>query len=166
MFAKRARGSCMSKNTKTPNALLQILKHRQIIKPLYILLIRKCLWKWKPLFPYLSWGEENLLAYPSEYCIMRPFFDQPSQFGPGRKRSLRFKILTTFAGSLLVWFFAMLQTRRSPSWVWVANMSDFCFEEEACHARVTIGDGLLEVVKLWMIVNRGCKVQIRIEPFW
>jgi len=44
--------------------------------------------------------------------------------------------------------FATLQTRRSPSEVCVANMSDFCFDEEACQANVTIGDGARDVVKV------------------
>lgn len=44
-------------------------------------------------------------------------------------------------------------------------MSDFCFDDEACHAKLTIGDGPLEVVKLWRIVNLGCKVAISNDPF-
>lgn len=45
-------------------------------------------------------------------------------------------------------------------------MSDFCLEDEACHAKVTIGEGALEVVKLCNIVNRGCNEAINILPFW
>jgi hypothetical protein len=74
--------------------------------------------------------------------------DQPNQFGPVWKFSVRFRTLTTFAVSLLDGDFAILQTRRSPSFVWVANISDFWRDEEACHANVTIGEGPLEVVKL------------------
>lgn len=59
----------------------------------------------------------------------------------------------------------MLQTRRSPSCVWVASISDFWRDEDACQAKVTIGDGPLEVVRLWRIVNLGCKAAIRSEPF-
>lgn len=108
---------------------------------------------------------KNLCAYPSEYWIMRPFFDQASQFGPAMKFSFLLSTRTILAASLLEGDFAMLQTRRSPSWVWVASMSDFCREEEACHARVTIGDGALEVVKLCSIVNRGCSEAINMLPF-
>lgn len=79
---------------------------------------------------------------------MRPFFDHASQFGPDWKFSVRFSTLTTFAVSELEGDFAMLQTRRSPSCVWVASISDFCLEDDACHANVTIGDGPLEVVRL------------------
>lgn len=86
---------------------------------------------------------------------MRPFLDQASQFGPGMKFSLLFSTRTILAESLLEGDFAILQTRRSPSCVCVASISDFCREEEACHARVTIGDGALDVVKLCSIVNRG-----------
>lgn len=96
---------------------------------------------------------------------MRPFLDHASQFGPGMAFSLLFKTRTTLAESLLEGDFAMLQTRRSPSCVCVASMSDFCREEEACHARVTIGDGALEVVKLCNIVNRGCSEAINKLPF-
>lgn len=67
--------------------------------------------------------------------------------------------------SLLVGDLAMLQTRRSPSFVCVASMSDFWREEEACHANVTMEDGPLDVVKLWRIVNLGCRAAIRSEPF-
>jgi hypothetical protein len=77
---------------------------------------------------------------------------------------VRFRTLTTLAVSLLVGDFAILQTRRSPSFVCVANMSDFWREEDACHAKVTIGEGPLEVVKLCNIVNLGCKAAISNEP--
>jgi hypothetical protein len=96
---------------------------------------------------------------------MRPFFDQASQFGPGIEFSLLFKTRTTLALSLLEGDFAMLQTRRSPSCVWVANISDFCLEDDACHAKVTIGEGALDVVRLCNIVNRGCNEAINRLPF-
>lgn len=96
---------------------------------------------------------------------MRPFFDHANQFGPDWKFSVLLRTLTTFAVSLLVGDFAMLQTRRSPSFVCVASISDFCREEDACHAKVTIGDGPLEVVKLWRIVNLGCNAAIKRDPF-
>lgn len=50
---------------------------------------------------------------------------------------------------------ATLQTRRSPSWVCEASMSDFCLEEEPCHDSVTMGEGPLAVVRLCKIVKRG-----------
>jgi hypothetical protein len=61
--------------------------------------------------------------------------------------------------------FDTLQTRRSPSAVSVANISDFCFEDEACQASPTIADGPLEVVKVCKMVKEGRRVDIRIEPF-
>lgn len=86
---------------------------------------------------------------------MRPFFDQPIQLGPFRKLSFRFRIRTTFAGSLLLNDFATLHTLKSPSSVCTANMSDFWREDDACQARVTIGEGALEVLRLCSIVNLG-----------
>jgi hypothetical protein len=44
-------------------------------------------------------------------------------------------------------------------------MSDFCRDDEACHANVTIGDGALEVDRLCRIVNRGCRDAISSDPF-
>lgn len=73
---------------------------------------------------------------------------------------------TTLAGSLLLNDFATLHTLRSPSSVCTANMSDFCRADEACQARVTMGDGALEVLRLCKIVNLGCKVAMIREPFW
>ena len=96
---------------------------------------------------------------------MRPFFDQASQFGPGMAFSLLLRTRTTLTESLLEGDLAILQTRSSPSCVCVASISDFCREEEACHASVTIGDGALEVVKLCRIVNRGCSEAINMLPF-
>jgi hypothetical protein len=60
---------------------------------------------------------------------------------------------------------ATLQTRRSPSAVSVANISDFCFEDDACQASPTIADGPLEVVKVCKMVKAGRSVEMRIEPF-
>lgn len=57
-----------------------------------------------------------------------------------------------------------LQTLKSPSAVWVASISDFCFEDEACHVKETIGDGLRDVVSVWRIVKAGCNAASRIEP--
>lgn len=60
----------------------------------------------------------------------------------------------------------MLQTLRSPSAVCVASMSDFCFDEDACQANDTIGDGPLDVVKVCKMANVGCRLAMRMEPFW
>ena len=59
----------------------------------------------------------------------------------------------------------MLHTRRSPSIVCAANMSDFCFEDDPCHASLFNGDGARFVLKVCKIVNEGCRVAIKIDPF-
>lgn len=97
--------------------------------------------------------------------MIRPFLDHAIQFGPVTWFSVRFNIRTTLAGSLVLYDLATLQTRRSPSWVWTASMSDFCRDEEACQLKVTMGEGAREVVRLWRIVKRGCSVAIKREPF-
>ena len=61
--------------------------------------------------------------------------------------------------------FDILHTRKSPSIVCVANMSDFCLDEDACHANVTMGEGALVVLRVWMMVKVGFKDTSRIEPF-
>ena len=63
--------------------------------------------------------------------------------------------------------FAILHTLRSPSNVCVTSMSDFCLADEACHARLTIGDGALAVVNVcrMMNVDVGCRDTIKIDPF-
>lgn len=96
---------------------------------------------------------------------MRPFLDQPIQLGPSMEISVFFRFRTTFAGSSGLNFLATLQTRRSPSRIWTESMSDFCRDDEACHAKLTMGDGPLEVVRLCRIVKRGCRVAIKREPF-
>lgn len=98
--------------------------------------------------------------------MMRPFLDHPIQLGPDRKFSFLRSTLTTLAGSSALYDLATLQTRRSPSCVCTANMSDFCLEDDACQERVTMGDGPLEVVKLCKMVKRGCRVATRSDPFW
>lgn len=87
--------------------------------------------------------------------MIRPFFDHPIQLGPGIYLSVFLRILTTFAGSALLYDLATLQTRRSPSWVCTASISDFWRDEDACHDTVMIADGPLAVVKLCKIVNLG-----------
>jgi hypothetical protein len=61
--------------------------------------------------------------------------------------------------------FATLQTLKSPFDACVANMSDFCFDEEACQAIEMIGDGPREVVSVCRIVNWGRRLAINIDPF-
>jgi hypothetical protein len=51
--------------------------------------------------------------------------------------------------------FATLQTLRSPFDDRVASISDFCLEEEACHANDTIGDGPREEFIVCKMVNVG-----------
>lgn len=45
-------------------------------------------------------------------------------------------------------------------------MSDFCLDDDACHANVTTGEGALDVLRLCNIVKRGCKDAINMLPFW
>lgn len=62
--------------------------------------------------------------------------------------------------------FEMDQTRMDPSAVWVANMSDFCFDEEPCHERPQTGEGPRTVLSEWSMVKVGDSVAMRMEPFW
>jgi len=55
--------------------------------------------------------------------------------------------------------------RRSPSAVCAASISDFCFDEEPCHASALKGDGARVVLKVCKIVNEGCNAAMRMEPF-
>lgn len=57
-----------------------------------------------------------------------------------------------------------LHTRRSPSAVWAASISDFCLDEEPCHARPATGEGALGVVRVCRMVKEGCNVAISMEP--
>ena len=69
--------------------------------------------------------------------------------------------------------FATLQTRRSPSIVCDASISDFCFVDEACQAKWTIGDGARAVVRVCSMVNLASCLgsmgdsmfAIRMDPF-
>jgi hypothetical protein len=67
-------------------------------------------------------------------------------------------------GGSAVGGFETLQTLRSPSAVCVASMSDFCFDDEACHVRFTIGEGARDVVSVWRIVKAGCNAANNMEP--
>lgn len=78
--------------------------------------------------------------------------------------SLLFKIRIVF-GVSAVGGFETLHTRRSPSEVWVASMSDFCLVEEACHDKFAIGEGARGVVSVCKMVKLGWRDTIRMEPF-
>jgi hypothetical protein len=98
--------------------------------------------------------------------MIRPFLDHPIQFAPATTVSRRLSSRTTLAGSSALCDLDTLQTRKSPSCVCTASMSDFCRDDEACHASVTMGDGALCVVRLCRIVKRGCSVATSKDPFW
>jgi hypothetical protein len=51
-------------------------------------------------------------------------------------------------GASLVGGLATLQTLKSPSEVCVASISDFCLDDEACHARFAIAEGPLDVLRV------------------
>lgn len=68
-------------------------------------------------------------------------------------------------GTSAVGGLATLHTRKSPSKVCVASMSDFCFEDDVCHDRLAIGEGAREIVNVWRIVKLGFRETSRIEPF-
>lgn len=86
-------------------------------------------------------------THPSRYCTIFPFFDHAIHFGVTESESDRFSTRIT-RGDSFPGGFATLQTLRSPLDACVASISDFCFEEEACQANDTIGDGPREVVKV------------------
>lgn len=94
---------------------------------------------------------------------MRPFLDQDTQLRPDTKVSLRFKIRMTL-GMPVVGGLGTLQTLKSPSAFWIASMSDFCFEDDACHVSMEMGEGDLVVLSVWRMVNCGCKAANRMEP--
>jgi len=87
-----------------------------------------------------------MTTHPSEYCTTLPLIDHAHQLLPFLLPPSLLRTLTTFAGSPDSIVLATLHTRRSPSLVCVANMSDFCFEDEVCHASEVIGDGDREEV--------------------
>lgn len=94
---------------------------------------------------------------------MRPFLDHDIQLLLDTMLSDLFRTRITL-GDSVVGGFDTLQTLRSPSAVCVASMSDFCFEDEACHVRCAMGDGPWDVVKVCRIVNVGCRAASNIEP--
>jgi len=105
------------------------------------------------------------LTYPAEYCTMRPFRDHPSQLFPRPEASGRFNTRTSLALSSPSSDLGTLHTRRSPSLVCTASISDFCFDEEACHARVVMVEGCTDVVvRVCNIVNAGDSAAMSTEP--
>jgi hypothetical protein len=68
-------------------------------------------------------------------------------------------------GDSAVGGFETLQTRRSPSNVCEAIISERCFVDDACHDRLTMGDGARDVVKVWRMVKDGCSATIKMDPF-
>lgn len=80
--------------------------------------------------------------------MIRPFLDHEIHVLPGMNvGSGRLSTLITLGGSA-VGGLETLHTRRSPSADWVASMSDFCLEEEACQDSETIGEGAREVISV------------------
>ena len=78
---------------------------------------------------------------------MRPFLDHDIQLGPDANVSARFSTRMTL-GASLVGGLATLHTLKSPSEVCVASISDFCLDDEACHARFAIAEGPLDVLRV------------------
>ncbi len=44
-------------------------------------------------------------------------------------------------------------------------MSDFCLVDEACQAKLTMGEGARAVVSVCSMVKLGSRETIKIEPF-
>lgn len=89
----------------------------------------------------------EMSTHPSKYCTIFPFLDHAIHFGLGESESERLSTRIT-RGDSFPGGFDTLQTLRSPLEACVASISDFCFDEEACQAKDTIGDGPREVVKV------------------
>jgi len=97
--------------------------------------------------------------------MILPFFDHAIHFRSVEFESDLFSTRIT-RGDSFPGGFATLQILKSPLEACVANMSDFCFEEDACQASDKIGEGPREVVREWRMVNWGWRFAIRIDPFW
>ena len=97
--------------------------------------------------------------------MILPFFDHAIQFAPDSELSPRFRTLMVFGTSAPAGL-AILHTRKSPSALCTANISDLCLEEEACQARPTMGDGAREVDRVCKMVKFGSSVAISSDPFW
>lgn len=95
--------------------------------------------------------------------MIRPFLDHAIQLSPGPTLSVRFNMRIIF-GASAVGGFATLQTLKSPSDAWTANISDFCLVEDACHARLAIGEGARSAGKVCRMVKAGRKATSNIDP--
>lgn len=95
-----------------------------------------------------------------------PFFDQAIHLGSDVDDASDLFSTRITRGASLPGGFATLQTRRSPLDARVASMSDFCFDDEACHASETIGEGPLEVFNVCKTEKVGWRFAIKIDPFW
>lgn len=62
--------------------------------------------------------------------------------------------------------FETLQTFKSPFNACEASISDFCFDDDACHDKLTKGDGLREIVSVCRMLKVGWSVASRMVPFW
>lgn len=103
-------------------------------------------------------------TYPSRYWTTFPFLDQDIHFSAEESTGYGlFKSLIVL-GSSLMGGFATLNTFNSPLADCTASISDFCFGEEACHAKPAIRDGSWETVKVCMMVNVGRSVAIKMDP--
>lgn len=98
------------------------------------------------------------------YCSIFPFFDQAIHCGPDAAVSDRFKTRMVRGGSFSGGF-ETLQTFKSPFNACEASISDFCFDDDACHAKLIKGDGARDAVKVCRIVKVGLRVAIKVEPF-
>lgn len=104
-------------------------------------------------------------TYPFIYCNIFPFLDQAIHCGPEAAASDRFKTRMVRGGSFSAGF-ETLQTFKSPFNACVANMSDFCFDDDACHDKLIKGDGLREIVSVCRMLKVGWSVASRTVPFW
>lgn len=95
--------------------------------------------------------------------MIRPFLDQAIQLSPDSDVSVRLSTRMIF-GLSAVGGLATLQTLKSPSAVCMANMSDFCLVEDACHARSTIGDGARGTGRVCKMVKAGRRETSNIDP--
>ena len=106
----------------------------------------------------------HAIVSDSENWMMRPFLDQEIQVLPATKVGSGLLSTRMTLGASAVGGLDTLHTRRSPSAVRVANMSDFCLEEDACQDNDVIGDGARDVMRVCRIVKDGCKDASSMDP--
>lgn len=116
-------------------------------------------------FSLITRGKMKTPAYPSRNCTILPFLDQAIHFGSvaGEPSDLLSTLITR--GASFCGGFATLQTLKSPLAAKVASISDFCLDEDACHANEIIADGPREVDMVCKMLNVGCSVASIMEPF-